>query len=570
MKKLRVSWAILLLVLVLSLAACGGGEQPAAPPQQVGGDTQPTPATDLPTDPATPATTDQATPATQEQATPVAEQPTPDTAPTEARGVLRIAQGTDPVTLDAHRVTDSPTASVVQHIVEPLFNISHEDGSLEPGLALSGEMGDDGLSWTIRLREGVMFHDGTPFNAEAVRANLERILDPDNAITFRFLVARITEVEVEDEYTVILRTEEPFAPMLAHLTHSSIGMMSPQALESMSDEELADNPVGTGPFTVASWTRGERIVLERNPDYWGESATIERLEFITAREDGARMVLIETGEADIAVRVPSEDIQRLDALNNVRVDVTTGLRTIYIGFNTQAEPFNDPRVRQAMNYAINKEEIVEFILGGQARVSDAPIAPNVFGYTAAGPYEYDPERARELLAEAGYGDGLTFTFVHPTGRYMQDARIADAVRSQLAEIGVTAELQTMEWAQYLEHTNRPLEETDVQMFMLGWGTVTADADYGLWALFHTSEHVPAGSNRAFYSNPEVDQLLEQGRTAEAGEREGIYADAIRILWEDAPWLYLYSESQVTAVREGVEGVIIHPAERIIATYARVP
>jgi peptide/nickel transport system substrate-binding protein len=128
----------------------------------------------------------------------------------------------------------------------------------------------------------------------------------------------------------------------------------------------------------------------------------------------------------------------------------------------------------------------------------------------------------------------------------------------------------MEWAQYLEHTNRPLEETDVQMYMLGWGTVTGDADYGLWALFHTSEHVPDGSNRSFYSNETVDTLLEQGRSvADAGERESIYADAIDLIWLDAPWLFLHSESQVTAIREGVTGVVVHPAERIIGTYAEV-
>jgi peptide/nickel transport system substrate-binding protein len=485
--------------------------------------------------------------------------------------ILRVAQGTDAVTLDAHRITDSPTATVAEHIIEPLFKLSHIDGSIQPNLAVDAELSEDGLLWTIKLREGVTFHDGTPFNSEAVKANLERILDPEQAITFRFLVARITDIETPDEHTVVLHTATPFAPMLAHLTHSSIGMISPKALAEMSDEELADHPVGTGPFTLTEWVKGEKIVLTKNPNYWGEPPTVDGIEFMAVREDGARMVLVESGAADVAVRVPAEDVPRLEALPGVKIDRTVSVRTIYIGFNVLKEPFHDVRVRQALNHAVDKDAIVDFILGGQARVSDAPIAPNIFGYTSVGPYEYDPDQARKLLAEAGYPDGFKTTFVHPTGRYVQDARIADAVRSQLAEVGVQADLNTMEWAQYLAFTRQPPEETQVEIYMLGWGTVTGDADYGLWALFHTSEWVPAGSNRSFYSNPEVDALLEAGRSvADPNERLSIYAGAMQLIWEDAPWLFLHSESQISAIREGVEGVIIHPTERVIGTYARLP
>ncbi|MFS8544200.1 MAG: ABC transporter substrate-binding protein, partial [Limnochordales bacterium] len=218
-----------------------------------------------------------------------------------AQSRLIIASGTDAVTLDAHYITDSPSATVSEHITEPLFELT-PDGQIVPHLVESYDVSDDGLVWTLYLRQGIRFHDGTPFNAEAVKYNLERILDPANAVTFRFLIAPVTAVEVVDEYTVRLTTDAPFAPILAHLTHSSIGMQSPAAIERYG-EDYARNPVGTGPFKFKEWVRQDRIVLERNPDYWGEPAQLDEVVFRVVPEDGARMLMVQTGEANVAVRV---------------------------------------------------------------------------------------------------------------------------------------------------------------------------------------------------------------------------------------------------------------------------
>lgn len=330
---------------------------------------------------------------------------------------------------------------------------------------------------------------------------------------------------------------------------------------------MATNAIGTGPYVLSQWDRGEQVVLERNPEYWGEAPAIDQLVFRVVQEDGARIVEVESGTVDVAVRVPPADIPRLMANENITVDITPGLRTIYVFFNTTKAPFDDVRVRQAMNYAIDKEVIVASLFEDAAMVSTAPFAEPIFGHSAQTPYEYNPERARELLAEAGIEEGTTITFYHPTGRYIQDALVADAVRAQLNEVGLNVELATLEWPQYVPFVRQPLEESEVEMAMLGWGVPTVDADYAMFALFHSSSH-PPGFNGAFYDNPEVDALLEEARaTLDTEARQAAYDEAIAIVWEEAPWLFLYSEIQVTAIANGVEGFVVHPDESLIATGA---
>lgn len=479
---------------------------------------------------------------------------------------LTIAQGTDTVSMDPHDVTDSPSATVLSHMFETLFDLTPE-GQIVPHLATGAELSADGLTWTVTLRDDVVFHDGTPMTAEVVKGSMDRFLDPANAFTFRFLLSRVTSVDVVDDYTVTFTLSTQFAPFLAHLTHNTTSIVLPAAVEQFG-EAFGENPVGTGPFKLVSWDRGSRVDLERFDGYWGEQPGITNLVFLAVPENTTRMALVESGEADVAVRVPPQDIPRLNANPNITVENVSSLRTIYIYFNHTQEPFTDRRVRQAINYAVNKEEIAEFIFGGAVRPSDAAIAPGIFGYTSVGEYEYNPERARALLAEAGFPNGFSTTLYSPSGRYLQDIQTSEAIQSQLAEVGINATIETLEWSSYLEFTNRPVAENSVPMAMLGWGTVTGDADYGLYALFHTSQHVPAGSNRAFYSNALVDDLLDNARsTADNSLREQLYADALQILRDDAAWLFLHSETQLVAVRDGIDGLVIHPTERVLALTA---
>jgi len=474
-----------------------------------------------------------------------------------AQGTLIIAQGTDPTNLDPALATDSPSATVNSHIFETLFDLTPE-GTIEPWLAESYTVSADGRTWTLNIRQGVTFHDGTPLTANEVKASLDRFIDPANAYTFRFLLSRISEVTVTGTHQVQIQLASTFAPLLSHLTHSSTAIVK-------TGLDLDVTPVGTGPFQFVSWERGQRVDLARYEGYWTEKPGIEGLRFLAVPEGTTRMALVETGEAHVSVRVPPQDIARLNANPNVTVQNVSSLRTIYIYFNHTLAPMTDPRVRQAINYAVNKDEIAEFVLGGAVRVSDAPVSPGVFGYTPVGDYNYNPERARALLAEAGFPNGFDTVLFSPNGRYLQDIQISEAIQSQLAEVGINATIESLEWAAYLAKTNEPAGVNEVPFAMLGWGTVTGDADYGLYALFHTSQHVPAGSNRSFYSNDLVDRLLDEARSnPDPAVREAMYNDAMQVIWDDAAWLFLHSETQLVAVRDNVQGLVIHPTERYLA------
>jgi peptide/nickel transport system substrate-binding protein len=368
-----------------------------------------------------------------------------------------------------------------------------------------------------------------------------------------------------DDHTVRLTLNRPFAPIISNLSHAFIGMLSPKSLEGLEKGKTTEKIVGTGPFKLVQWTRGEQVIMEQNPDYWGSPAKIKKLTFKFVPEDAARMVMLETGEAHAVMRVPPADAKRLGANPNINIVTASSVRVIYMGFNTQVEPFNNPKVRQAMNYAVNKEALINTILAGVGKPSTAPVVPAVFGYSKVGPYEYNPQKAKQLLAEAGYPNGFKAVFHHPTGRYLMDSTIAEAVQAMVREVGVQLELQTMEWSAYLGFVRKPPAEAKHQMYMLGWGCVTLDADYGLFSLLHSSQWPGAGWNVSFFKNEKVDSLLQSGRTTpDRQTRNGLYADAIKLIWNDAPWLYLHDEGQINGVRKNVKGLIHHPLENIFA------
>ena len=476
---------------------------------------------------------------------------------------LNIALPVEPASIDAHIPTDSPSAMVTSHIFETLYRWDSVSGQIVPHLATSATMSDDGLQWTLTLRDDVTFHNGMAFNAEVVKGSMERLLDPDTGAPFAWILGLIEDTEVVDEYTVRFTLSAPFAPFLSHLTHSGVAIVHPDVVAELG-ERHSEEPVGTGPFQVVNWDRGNQVVLERFDGYWGELPGIERLVFRTVPEDTTRVAMLESGEVDVA-RVPPQDVTRVNANPNVTVHNVSGVRTVFIYFNHAKEPFDDVRVRRAINLAVNMDEIADFVHAGTARPSDAAIAPGIFGYTPVGRYDYDPEQARQYLAEAGFPDGLDIVLHSPTARYPGDIQTAEAIQSQLAEVGVNATIETMEWTSYIPFTGRPVEENEVELAMLGWGTVTGDADYGLYALFHTSQHAPAGFNRGFYSNALVDALLDEARTSsDTSLREQLYADVLQILYDEAAWLFLHSETQIVGVRDNVEGLVIHPTERYLA------
>lgn len=479
---------------------------------------------------------------------------------------ITIVSGTDIQQMDIHKVNDSPSFTVLQHVNETLFSIT-ADGKVEPLLAESFTQSQGGKKITITLKKGVKFSDGTPFNAEAVKKNLDRIMNPETKSAFGFLLGSIDKVTAVDNETVEIDLKTPFAPLQYVLGHGFTGMISPAVLDGGADA-MATSTVGTGPYLVKEWKKGESVTLERNDKYWGTKAKTTELVFKMVKEDGPRMVEIESGTADVALRVPPSEMARLQAIQDIEIRTTPGLRTIFIYFNVTKPPLDNVKVRQAINYAVDKDAIVKSILNGMGRVSDAPIAPAIFGYSKQQPYAYNQAKAKELLKSAGLENGFTIELLHPNGRYPQDARVAEAVAAQLKEVGIEVKLRTMEWADYVPFTGKPQAENEVQMAMLGWSTPTMDADYGLFSLFHSSAQAPAGFNRGFYNSGVVDSSLNLGRTDTLpANRQYQYSQAIQAIWQDAPWLFLYSEVQVDAIRKNVIGIEIHPSERLVATQA---
>jgi len=462
-------------------------------------------------------------------------------------GTLTIAMEYDPSTLDPLGMTDTPASNVFMHVAEPLFRVG-PDGELEHVLAESYEASDDSLVWTFFLRQGVEFHDGTPFNAEVAKWNLIRFRDE---ASFGFLLAQIVDVDVVDEHTIRVHLEEPFAPLLAHLGHSMTGFVSPASVEAG-----VDYPVGTGPFKYVDWIPGTELILERNPDYWGEGPYLDRLVFLPIPEGGTRVMKLLAGEIDATTVIPVDDVALVEDNPETIAVIMPGLGHQYIGINCQRGPLADPLVRQALNYAVDKEEFVDYVWGGFAEVADSVIAPGVFGYREVGPYPYDPEMAMELLEAAGYPDGFSTTIRYNPGWRELGAEVLQA---QLAEIGIDAQLISMEWGSYLEFTNRPVDQSEVDIYMLGWTTVTSDADYALYALLHGEQWAPGGSNRSFYRNERVDELLDAARRNPVPEeREQLYAEAIELIWEDAPWVFILFSQLRYGVRDNVRGLVYHP------------
>lgn len=545
-------WAIMSLLIIASMVLVACGATPTATPTKV-----PPTATKA----AAPPTAAPAAPTATTAPPTATKAPVPTNTPVPAKPkVLNIVTGTDVESLLIHRVTSSPSFTVLEHIFETLFQMS-ADGKIEPLLAESFAANGP-TEYTIKLRKGVKFTDGTPFNAAAVKANLDWVLKVENKAGFRSLIDLVTDVKATADDTVVITTKVPFVPLQFHLTHGGVAMVSPAALEK-GEDFLAANAIGTGPFKLKEWKKGEQVTLEKNADYWGVKAKLDQVVFKMVKEDGARLVAVESGAADVAVRVPPAEVARLKANTALTVDVTPGLRTIYIFFNTEKPPFNDKRVRQAVNYAVDAKAIVAKLFDGVARVSDAPMAPPIFGYTAQKVYDRDVEKAKALLKDANIAAGTKITLYHPTGRYVQDALVADAIRASLKDIGLDVELKTLEWTQYVPFVRAERDKNTVQFAMLGWSTPTMDADYALYNLFHKS-NVPPGFNGAFYDNPKVNELLDKGRTnTDAKARAADYAEAIKIIWDDAPWLWLYSEVQVTAIRKGVTDFVVHPSERMI-------
>lgn len=494
--------------------------------------------------------------------------------PTAATGgggkVLRVGIGIDADTLDPAGQTTTTISNIVRFFAEPLFLVD-SDGSLKPLLAESYEVSSDSRNYTVRLRSGIKFHDGTPLNASTVKYSFERLLNPNVKVPTRAYFTVISRIEVVDELTVRFVLKEPYAPFITVLSFTQAAIISPKAAESLK-EAILTSPIniGTGPFKFKEWVKGDRIVLVRNENYWNGTPYFNEVVFKVVPDAQTRTAMLLAGDLDLIIQPSATDVEMLSQRSDVRVIATASNRVMYVGINTRYGPLKDVRVRQALNYAVDKEAIVKNVLFGLGEVTDSPLPSYSLGYLRLGPYPYDPGKAKELLREAGYPNGFKVVLITPTGRYMFDKQVAEAVAQYLREVGIEVELRTYDWPTYVSTILAPLNATEVQLFLLGWSPGTPDPHLYLYQRFHSTQFTPNGFNNFFYNRSEVDKLLDEGvRNADPVKRVAIYENVSKIIWEDAPNIFLYLQYFVVVTRADLINVKVFPYEMFDITYARL-
>lgn len=470
-------------------------------------------------------------------------------------GDLVIAVLSDAAVLDPQGSSDVPSANIQSNIFDALVK-KDQNGVIIPNLAESWEPINE-VTWEFKLRNDVTFHDGEAFNAAAVKKSLDRILDPEVAAPRYFIFEMISDVEVIDEFTIHIKTEYPFAPLLSHLAHPAGVILSPKSIDedyaAMKDGKpsgtiISENPIGTSYFKFKSWNPGTEIVLEKNNDYWGDPAHLDTVTFKVIPESGTRIAELETGYAHIIEPVQPTEVAGINDSDYAKVDVKTSSSLSYIGFNVEKKPFDDVRVRQAISMLVNQSDILDGIYDGFGVGAVGPLAPGVFGHNAnMKPLSYNPEEALKLLEEAGYKDGFSTTIWTNDNQQRIDSAVV--LQEELKQANINVEIEVLEWGAYLDK----IDAGEQDMFILGLSNPVGDADYFLRSLFH-SESKGAPGNNSFYDNSKVDDLLDAGRQEiEDAKRIKIYDEVQEMLIEEAPLVYIHHQAYLTGVSNKIEG-----------------
>ena len=437
------------------------------------------------------------------------------------------------------------------------------DMQITPQLAESFDMAEDLMSATIKLRSGVKFHDGTTVDAAAIKANIERMVDKERNPTNRPLWDPIESAEASDDLTVIIRLTQPFSQLPNTLAHGSGAIVSPAAIEEHGDDQIATNPVGAGPFKLASFSPGQELVVEAFEDYWGGKPNVDRIVFKAIAEAATRIAALKTGGVNVIDQVPPALVSQLEADADIEVISKPGLRPIGCIINMSREPLKDPKVRKALNLAIPVKTIAEKVFFGYAKSPDSPLAFNTVGYSSVSPLVYDVEQAKSLLAEAGYtsDNPLTLTFYAPQGIFPSDVAVAEIVANALGQAGVKVEINKIEGGSYWDTLRQAPTDLAWDIAMFGFNPSNASGLYHLSSLFKSNPDEtakPAVWNAGRYSNEEVDALLaEADSTADADKQKAALAKVQEIVWNDNPYIWLQINENIAATN-GASGVEVWP------------
>nr|WP_316644491.1 glutathione ABC transporter substrate-binding protein GsiB [uncultured Roseateles sp.] len=460
--------------------------------------------------------------------------------------------------LDPYDTNATLDLSVCKSFYQGLYTFD-KDLKVTPQLADSYETAKAGLIYTFKLKKGIKFHDGSDFNASVVKAMFDRVTNPENKLKRYNLFSNIDSTTVIDDFTVRITLKRPFSAFINQLAHPSAAMISPAALAKYG-KQIGLNPVGTGPFKFVEWKQPDYMKVVKFDGYWKKGLPkIDGIIWKPVTDNNTRTAMLQAGEAHFTAPVPYEQAENL--AKNPKLDLVSypGIFAYYMSMNTLRKPFNDVRVRHAINYAINKQALAKVVFYGYAEPAQGPVPMGVEFAAKTGSYEFNPAKARELLKEAGYPNGFETELWSANNSTTQKA--TQFLQQQLGQVGIKAKitlLETGQRVQQMENVQKP-EDAAVRLNFAGWSASTGEADWGLRPLFATEAQPPRLQNFAYYSNKEFDDLLYEALGSSDREKKiKIYKQAQEIVHKDAPWAFLVTAKVAYAKAKNLKGVYQMP------------
>ena len=460
------------------------------------------------------------------------------------KGRVVVALGSDTSTMDPHMHTERMGIIINQHIFDTLLARDTKTWQPVPHLAESIKSVNP-TTWEMKLRKGVKFHNGEPFNAESVKFSFDRVLNPEQKSPIRGNFTWIKSVDIVDEHTVRIVTEKPYPAIHEILTFGNFGMVPPKYVKEKGDAHFARNPVGTGPFKFVEWRKGERTTIEANEQYWKGAPAIKTIVFRVIPETATQIAELLSGGVDILRAVPPDQISAIGKSGVARVTTTQILRVVFLQLDGDGRagktPLTDVKVRRAINHAVNVDEIVQKVLGGMAVRTPAGTNPMAFGFDPAiKPHAYDLEAARKLLAEAGFPNGFEVTMNTYTGSIVNVDQVAQASMGYLDKVGIKVKPRHFaDVGQYLANFRGSKLDG---MTMASWGYNSVfDSDFIYYIHFHT------GQPYAYNTAKEMDQWLDEARsTVDPKKRQELYSRFQRFIVDQAYWVPMYAQFTIEA------------------------
>jgi peptide/nickel transport system substrate-binding protein len=491
--------------------------------------------------------------------TPVRAQTPPD--------VLVVGQVAEPKSLDPAVDTAVNDFRILVNIYDGL--VRDKDGTLEPepSLATSWKISPDGKTYSFKLREGVKFQDGTPFNAAAVKFNFDRMLDKNNPYhdtgpfpLASFFFSAIDQVKVVDDLTVEFKLKQPYAPFVSNLAYPVALIVSPTAVQKYG-KDFGLHPVGTGAYSFKEWVPNSRVILTKNPDYWDGTPSLDAVVFRPITDANTRVAEMLSGGIDLMVEVPPDSLSQFRDNPAFKIYEQVGPHVWFLILNMKEGPFMKKKIRQAVNYAISKNALVDDVLKGTATVANGPTPPALaWAYNdKLKPYPYDPEKAKELLKEADYhGSEITFYVTTSGSGMLEPVAMATAIQADLAAVGMKVKIETYEWNTYLSKVNAGLG-SKADMAEMSW--MTNDPDTLPYLTLRSAAWPDKGGfNSGYYSNPNVDKLVEEARTTtDQAKRAELYKQMQTVVHDDAPWAFVCDWKQNAVAAADVKNFKLQPS-----------